>query len=96
MSTYDLSPRARADLREIWNYTRDRWSVEQADRYIRELNRTFATIAHDPRRGRPCDDIRPGYRKYRVGAHMIFFRSVSARVEVIRVLHQSMDFERHL
>jgi toxin ParE1/3/4 len=96
MSAYVLSPRARADLREIWNYTRNRWSVEQADRYIRELNRAFATRADDPLRGRPCDNIRPGYRKYRVGAHMVFFRLVTVGVEVVRVLHQSMDFERHL
>ena len=95
MSAYVLSPRPRADLRGIWRYTRDRWSIEQADRYVRELNRAFATIADDPRRGRPCDDIRPGYRKYRVGAHMVFFRFVGDKIEVVRLLHQSMDFERH-
>jgi len=96
MSAYVLTRRARADLTEIWTYARDRWNEDQADASLREFDRAVAIIERDPRRGRPCDDIRPGYRKYRVGAHMVFFRQAAAGIEVVRVLHQSMDFDRHL
>ncbi len=96
MSGYVVLPRARADLTEIWNYTADRWSPDQADRYIREIHRGIEAIARDPRKGKPCDRIRPGYRRYSVGAHMLFFRVVGDHIEVVRVLHQRMDFERHL
>jgi toxin ParE1/3/4 len=96
MSSYVLSPLARKDLREIWSYTAERWGIEQADRYIRGLHRAIETVADDPDRARRCDHIRAGYRKYSAGAHMLFFRVIADEIEVIRVLHQRMDFERHL
>ena len=53
-------------------------------------------VAVDPRRGEACDDIRPGYRRYLAGSHLIFFRVVSDDIEVVRVLHQRMDHEQHM
>jgi toxin ParE1/3/4 len=92
-----VSPRARGDLAEIWTYTAERWSAEQADRYIRSLYEAMTEIAMQPLRGRPCDDVRPGYRRYSVGSHVLFYRVPElATVEVVRVLHQSMDFNRRL
>ena len=96
MSRYVLSRRARADLTEIWKYTADRWTPEQADRYVLEIHAAIERVANDPRKGRPCDHIRPGYRKWNIGAHVLFFRPVSEGIEIVRVLHQSMDFDRHL
>ena len=53
-------------------------------------------IAADPRLGRSCEDIRAGYRRYSAQAHMVFFRIGENGIDIIRVLHQSMDFPRHL
>jgi toxin ParE1/3/4 len=53
-------------------------------------------IAADPRRGRPRDEIRPGYMSYAVGSHILFFRRAGTDVDVVRVLHARMDFDRHL
>jgi toxin ParE1/3/4 len=96
MNDYVILPRARADLKEIWSFTADRWNSEQADRYVRELHRAIEAIARDPRKGRPCDHIRHGYRRSSAGAHVVFFRVVTQGIEVVRVLHQRMDFARHL
>jgi toxin ParE1/3/4 len=35
MSRYVLSPRARADLDDIWAYSAQRWGTDQAKDYIR-------------------------------------------------------------
>jgi toxin ParE1/3/4 len=78
MSGYVLSPRAQADIDEIWDYTADRWNDDQAEHYTQDLRRAIEAVAHDPRKGRPCDRIRPGYRKYSVGSHVLFFRLVRA------------------
>ncbi|HML14122.1 MAG TPA: type II toxin-antitoxin system RelE/ParE family toxin [Xanthobacteraceae bacterium] len=96
MTEHVLSPRALADIEQIWTYTAERWDSEQADRYVRLLRQGIEAIARDPRRGRSCDDIRVGYRKYAVGSHILFFRMLEGRVYVVRILHQRMDFERHL
>jgi toxin ParE1/3/4 len=96
MMNYVLSPRAQADIDEIWEYSADRWDIDQANRYVFEIRRAIEVVASDPRRGRSCDDIRRGYRRFSAGSHVLFFRIVADKIDVVRVLHQSMDFRRHL
>jgi toxin ParE1/3/4 len=96
MSGYVLTPRARDDLKAIWAYTVERWNIGQADRYIGLLHGAIEMAAAEPRRWRPCDHIRSGYFKYATGSHVLFFRRHEGGILVVRILHQSMDFERHL
>ena len=70
--------------------------MDQAEDYIRLLQNAIETVAEDPRRGRPCDEIRKGYRKYVAGSHMIFYRKAKSGIDIVRILHGRMDFERHL
>ena len=44
----------------------------QADSH--DLDSGFLTLAANPKKGRPCDDIKEGYRKHSVGKHIIFYR----------------------
>lgn len=46
--------------------------------------------------GTVCDYVRHGYAKLSVGSHVAPYREASYGFEVVRILHQSMDFERHL
>jgi toxin ParE1/3/4 len=96
VTRYVLSPSAQADLSEIWEYSAARWGDGQAEVYLRQIQAAIETIAADPRRGRRCDDIRAGYSKYAAGSHVVFYRQGGAGVDVVRVLHQRMDFNRHL
>jgi toxin ParE1/3/4 len=96
MSRYVLSPRAQADLSDIWDYTAERWGVDQAEAYIRLIQHAIETVVDDPRKGRPCDEARLGYRKYPVGSHMIMYRDQGTAVDIVRILHSRMDFEQHV
>lgn len=96
MADFYLRPKAVSDLEEIWDYTVRVWDEDQAERYLRLLNVGFIDLAIKPDLGRSCDDIRPGYRVFRVASHAIFYREMKQGIEIVRVLHQSMDFERHL
>jgi toxin ParE1/3/4 len=96
MAEFTLRPKARSDLEEIWDYTFETWGVEQAERYLRLLDQGFRKVAGNPDLGRSCDAIREGYRKYGVGRHVIFFRLGDDGVEVVRILHERMDVDRHL
>lgn len=97
MSRYLLSPAAHVDLEQIWAYTHDRWGVDQAEEYLRELQRTIERVAANPSIGRVCDEIRPGYRKLAAGSHTLFYRvTVEGLIDIGRVLHQRMDTDRHL
>ena len=91
-----VSPRAHADLDDIWDYTVQQWGVRQAEIYVRLIKTAVDAISADPKVGRSCDDVRPGYRRYAVGSHVLFYRVTTAAVVVVRILHRRMDIERHL
>ena len=93
--TYGLSKKAKADLRGIWIYTEDRWGEEQADRYYREIIKTIELLAAGGRQGHKAD-VRDGYLKYPVGRHFVYYAKRNGTIKVVRVLHGSMDVERHL
>ena len=92
---YHLSRLATADLEEIWLYSSETWSEEQADRYQNDLVQAFLYLASGVKIGRIVG-IRDGYYKYAVGSHFIYYRFGSLRIEIIRVLHQKMDVSKQL
>ena len=96
MTRIRLTPAARDDLSSVWDFTCDRWDARQAKTYLLDINEAFERLATDPERGRHCDDIRSGYRKYPAGSHLIFFVAHEDGIDVIRILHQRMDPTRHL
>jgi len=83
-------------LKSIWTYTEDRWGRAQAEHYLSDLGRTIEMLVAAPDMGPNRDDIRKGYRSLWREHHVIFYRLAGARVEVVRILHQSIDIPRHL
>ena len=53
-------------------------------------------IVENPSRGRQCNEIREGYRRYGVGSHLVYYVEAADSVDVIRILHQRMDPTRHI
>lgn len=96
MRRVEFTPKARRDLEDIWDYSHDRFGFEKAEAYMRDIQRAAETVADDPRRAQACDDIRTGYRKLSVGAHVLFLREFESGIVIVRILHQRMDFERRL
>ena len=91
-----LNPKASADLDGIFLYTAQRWSSEQADRYFLDIDSAMQLLARSPELGLRVDGIRPGFYRYRVRSHLIFYRRVDDGIEVMRVLHQRMDIDSYL
>jgi toxin ParE1/3/4 len=91
-----LTPRAQADLDEIWDYTAERWGLDQAETYVRQLWKHIQTVADKPSLGRECEEVRAGYRHYPSGSHVLFFRLTDAGIDIVRILHERMDYERHI
>lgn len=96
MAKYRLSPAAERDLESIWIYTFQQWGLDQADRYADLLIDAFAELALRPKMAPACDHIRPGYRRCKVGQHIVYFRVTNDGVDIIRVLHSRMDAARQL
>jgi toxin ParE1/3/4 len=101
VNRYVLSPAARADLNDIWDYTCQRWSEDQAEVYVREIARAIERVADNPQIGRACDEVRPGYRRHAVGSHTLYYLlgdrgGGQPIVDVVRILHKHMNVDRHL
>lgn len=95
--TYHISEKAIEDLEDIWLYTFQTWSLEQADRYYNLLINEFEYISSNFDYGRSADHIKLGYRTCKVKSHLIFYRkSADGVIEIIRILHESMDVENRL
>jgi toxin ParE1/3/4 len=91
-----LTPRAQEDLNEIWDYTVERWGLNQAETYTRQLGRDIAAVADRPSLGKECDRVRSGYRMYPSGSHVLFYRQTPDLVDIVRILHERMDYERYI
>ena len=96
MTEYALSRRAQSDLDEIWDYSAQVWGRDQANRYVEALRDSIKRVAADPSRGRSMTVGRKSYRRYRSGSHLIFYRKAKRGIRIVRILHESMDHERHL
>jgi toxin ParE1/3/4 len=91
-----ISKKAVADLEEIWLYTVEKWSVNQADRYYNLIFDEISYISKNINSGKSMEHVRKGYRASKVKSHFIFYRIVNNTVEVIRILHERMDIENRL
>lgn len=96
MNSVRLTPQAKADLDDIWNYTAKQWNTKQAEAYMRALDSTFHLLVLNPRLGRNIDDIRKGYFKFPTASHILIYRMNKEQVEIVRILHKSSDVEARL
>lgn len=97
--TYRLSARAEADLAEIWVYSAEQWSVDQADRYIEALVARFRWLCDNPSLWKLRQDITEGLYSYPQQSHVIYFRTdedAPEVIEIVRVLHGRMEPAKHV
>jgi len=96
MPEYKISAKALDDLKSIGRYTSRKWGKPQRNKYLGMIDDSFQAISIQPELGMACNYIKPGYRKYHAGKHLIFYRQKRDHIEIIRILHDSMDIIRHL
>ena len=93
MSAFALTNKAKADLRAIAIFTEERWGKEQRNLYIKQFDDAFHLLVDSPLAGKVCDYIKDGYRKFPLGSHLIFYKEHNNVIEIIRILHKSMDVD---
>ena len=96
MKRLDLTDIARADLRSIRRYSSRTWGEERTVEYMGALRDTMKRLLAGAAVSRPRDDLRAGLQMTTSGRHCIFFETDRSRILVIRVLHDRMDYQRHL
>ena len=91
MTKYRFTNEAVKDLEEIWSFTKQKWSIEQADRYYNLIIDEIEFVSSNPLPGRSIDHIKEGYSSTKVKSHMVFDKQHEDHtILIVRILHQSV------
>ena len=83
-------------MRGISRYTRKRWGHEQAAAYAANLRDQIKSLREFPLRFPEFEGKYDGLRQMHCGHHMVFYLVTNDTIEIIRVLHEAMDFSERL
>jgi toxin ParE1/3/4 len=103
---------AERDLQDIFRWSEAEFGILAADRYEALIAQALADIAEDPVRpgAKQRDELFAGIYTYHLvfsrehvsegrvksPRHFLVYRIVEDRIEVLRVLHDSRDLDRHI
>lgn len=93
---YQLSKLALRDIDEIWIYTVQHWSIEQAEKYYMLIFDGIDSICRNPNMGSPLTEVTEFHRRLQVGSHMLIYKQRNNLIFIDRILHQRMDIENIL
>ncbi|MEX0731090.1 MAG: type II toxin-antitoxin system RelE/ParE family toxin [Aquisalimonadaceae bacterium] len=96
MFKLSITPKAESDLIGIWVYTCEKWGVDQADKYLDQLEAGMKQLINHPPLGANYAHVLPGYRRLQVEHHAVFYQLLDSEVLVVRVLHEDMDAPERL
>lgn len=92
-----LRQEAINDLNGIWDYTFEKWSEKQADKYYTTVKMACNGIGESPGIGKEYDGISKNLLGLKSGNHIIFYQQISSdRIEIIRILHERMDLKNRI
>jgi toxin ParE1/3/4 len=96
MSARDLNlvitPRALADLHQIYLQTIDRWGEEQATSYEERIRAAINHLTRNPRMGRRDRRADGNVRSFSLEHHTIYYRSDDTNIYIMRVVHYRQAF----
>jgi len=97
MTKFILTNKAVEDITSIWNYTFDKWSEQQADKYYKMLLSNCQDIADNPNLGKNYSGIKKELFGLKANRHIIFYRKIKDMpIEITRILHGRMDLKRRI
>lgn len=94
--SFRLSSRAEAELVWIYDDSEARFGRYQAEAYLAGLDRIFGLLADFPGIGQSAEELKPGYRRFRFQAHIIFYTEDAEGVFIRAVVHSARNIRPEL
>jgi toxin ParE1/3/4 len=94
LTHYELSLAADKDLEDVFDYTVDKFGVDQAVKYVFEFDEKFTMLIKNPALGRSRPEIKKGLRSLSKDSHQIFYHVLKNHIRIVRVLHGSLDLSQ--
>lgn len=93
MKRFILTPRAKQDINDIWNYIAN-GNVDAADRVLDALDNAMIKLAKNPGIGHRRDELTDKrHRFFLVYSYLIVYRHETKPLQIIRVLHAARDVQ---
>lgn len=93
MAPFVLTPLARQDLEQIWDYLAAD-SRKAAERVLGRIEAAIVKLAKTPGIGHLREDLADHrHRFFLVYSYLIVYRSEARPLEIVRVLHTSRDIQ---
>lgn len=93
---YRITEAAYRDLNDIWFYTFQEWSENQASKYFESIIQEIELLSENPNKAKKLKKTKSEIYYFRALSHYIFFKYGDEQIDVIRILHKMMDFPKHL
>ncbi len=91
-----ISPAARDDLLEIYQFGVRNWGHVQSSQYLEKLKDQLWLLTEQPEIGIERPELSLDMRSFPVGSHTVFYRLQSIEVEIVRLLHGRQDPNRYI
>ncbi len=96
MSKYILSTEAQNSLKEIQIFSIKVFGKERTKLYLTDIHKRMKALAENPSRGIIREDLKVGYHSDFIGSHTIYYLIQATHINIIDVLHQSMDPSKYI
>ena len=96
MAKFILSLEAQNSLKSIQSFSIKHFGIKRTKTYLHSIHKRFQELAKTPSRGITREDLNVGYYSSFVGSHTIYYRVNNTHIDIIDVLHQSMEPSKHI
>ena len=96
MKSIRLSRQASVDVNEIYLYGLINFGEDQADHYSAKIKNCLKTLQANSEIGRLDSRVNPAIRRFDFERHVIFYDTNDTEIIIVRIIHCSMDFVKHL
>lgn len=95
MPRYRISPRARADLDEIWRYLAQESGIARAEHILEEIRRAVVRLSEMPGMGHHRDDLPDmSFRCWSVKNYLVVYKPQPRPIRVVRIVSGYRDLRR--
>lgn len=91
-----IAPAAKLDLKSIYQYGLRQWGKPKSDQYLTSIKNQFWALTDQPLIGVERPELLAGIRSLPIQSHTLYYRVATRRIDIIRILHNRQDPQRHL
>ena len=96
MPRHEFTKQAESDLEDIADSTLKSWGIRQTVIYLDGLEELAQNLADCPELGTNKDYLIKDLISFPYRSHTLFYTRQEHGITIVRILHQHMDFKRHI